>query len=200
MADHAVSAAAGAVVSRLMVVACVVLLSACASLPGQRPILPEPRLAPVAMAVDVAVSQRLCFTLAGSSPPCEPIEARLEIDAQALRLAGFAFGRRVIFLRWDGAHFQEQRAPQLPATVDAGRILRDIQYAYAPLDALQAALSSGWAVVDRGNVRELRFGRTLAVHIRHETMPPWTGAVRLDNRVEGYRLDIEAVADADEPN
>ena len=65
--------------------------------------------------------------------------------------------------------------------------------------ALQAALPEHWRVVDRGNERELRHGRTSAIRIRYATMPPWDGAVRLDNRVEGYRLDIDTVADAREP-
>ncbi len=73
----------------------VLLISACASAPVQRLALPEPRLVPAAMGIDVALSQRLCFTTDQSGQPCEPIEARLEIDATSLRLAGFALGRRV---------------------------------------------------------------------------------------------------------
>ncbi len=175
------------------------MLAGCASVPAQRLTLPEPRLAPAAMAVDLALSQRLCIRRTATEQPCEPIEARLEVDAQALHLAGFALGQRVLVVHWDGARLQTQRTPQLPPSADAERILRDIQYVYAPLAALQAALPEHWRVVDRGNERELRHGRTSAIRIRYATMPPWGGAVRLDNRVEGYRLDIDTVADAREP-
>lgn len=174
----------------------VLLISACASAPVQRLALPEPRLVPAAMGIDVALSQRLCFTTDQSGQPCEPIEARLEIDATSLRLAGFALGRRVLVLHWDGMQLQEQRTPQLPAVVDAARIVRDIQYVYAPRDALQAVLPPEWQVVDRGNERELRFGQASAIRIRYATIPHWKGEVDLDNRVEGYRLAIEAVVDA----
>lgn len=183
--------------SRLIAIALVSLLAACAHAPATPPALPQPRLAPAALALDVSLSQRLRFVHERAGVD-ETLDAQLEIDADALRLAAFALGQRMLSLHWDGERLDAHRGLQLPEAVDAERILRDIEYAYAPTEALQAVLPKGWSVRDRGARRELSHGRSSAIVIDYATMPRWHGAVVLDNRYEGYRLDIETVVDRGE--
>ena len=183
---------------RLSALALVMLLAACAHAPPQRA-LPTPMLAPAALAMEVSLSQRLVFT-SDRGGPIEVLDAQLEIDAQTLRLAGFALGQRVLGLQWDGEELSEQRSPQLPATVAAAQILRDIQLVYAPDTVLQAVLPAGWQVRDHGLRREIAVDGRSAMMIEYATMPRWNGAVTLHNRLEGYRLDIETVADSLESN
>ncbi len=183
---------------RLSAFALLILLSGCAGVRPTAIILPQPRLAPVAMAMDVSLNQRLRFTRSDDTRETMVIDAQLDVDGNVLRLAGFALGRRVLMLVWDGAHLDEQRDRQWPEQVAATQILRDIQYVYAPHEALQSALPEDWRVDERGARRLLRFRDTTAIVIDYATMPRWHGAVRIDNRFEGYRLDIESTtADLD---
>ncbi|MBK6727637.1 MAG: DUF3261 domain-containing protein [Xanthomonadales bacterium] len=175
--------------ARLLVSSLLLALGACASLPRQRVLLPEPRLAPAAMAMDASLVQRLQFTRGDGRT--EVLEAQLEVDAVGLRLAAFALGRRVLWLDWDGARLDEQRAPQLPESVSAAPFLRDLQFAFAPAPTLQAALPPGWQLREDGQRRELWHGGASAMVIAYATMPRWQGTVTLDNRIEGYRLRIE---------
>lgn len=166
------------------------LLAACASLPQHRRQLPQPKLAPAAMAMQASLVQRLRFSRGDGAS--EVLEAQLESDAAGLRLAVFALGRRVLLLDWDGVRLAEQRAPQLPDSVGAAQFLRDLQFTYAPTAALQAALPAGWQLRDDGDRRELLWRGTSAMVIAYATMPRWQGTATLDNRIEGYRLEIES--------
>ena len=171
------------------------LLGACAAIPAARVALPQPRLAPASLAMDVSPGQRLRLSTGGDERAPAVIDAQLDVDAQALRLAGFSFGRRVLMLVWDGVRLDEQRDARWPAQVAAASVLRDIQFVYAPLAELQAAMPPRWRVSESGGRRELRYRGMPAIVIDYATMPRWRGAVHLDNRLEGYRLDIET-ADA----
>lgn len=176
--------------ARLLVSSLLLALGACASLPRQRLQLPQPRLAPAAMAMEASLVQRLQFTRGDGQ--AEVLEAQLEVDAAGLRLAAFALGRRVLWLDWDGVRLDEQRAPHLPETVGAAQFLRDLQFTFAPTAALQAALPAGWQLRDGGDRRELLWRGRSAIVIGYATMPRWQGTVTLDNRIEGYRLEIES--------
>ena len=187
---------------RLIALVVTVLLAACAHHSRARLTLPEPRLAPAAMAMDVSLAQRLTFRAASNDTAAtqRTLDAQLEIDASSLRLAGFAAGRRMLLLNWNGARLDEQRAHGLPASVRGASILRDIQFVYAPHAPLQAALPRDWQLLDTDTQRELTFRGRSAIVIDYATMPRWNGALTLDNRIEGYRLEIESVAAAVESN
>lgn len=154
--------------------------------------LPQPVLAPAALELELALNQRLNLAPRDGNRAPETLDALLEIDADAVRLAGFAMGHRVLAVHWDGASIVEQRAPELPPQVDAARILRDVLYVLAPAPALQAALPEGWRVEDSTTRRDLLRGARLAVRIHYTASPRWTGTIVLDNLAEGYRLDIES--------
>lgn len=173
-------------------------LSACATTPVARVVLPQPRLAPSALAMTVSLSQRLSFEYGDGAAGPQVLDAQLEIDRHSLHLAAFALGQRVLALHWDGERLDEQRGTQLPAAVNATQFLRDLQFVYAPLPALQAAMPEGWRVHDHDSQRELSWHGRSAIVIDYATMPRWQGRVVLGNQLEGYRLSIESVATAAE--
>lgn len=179
------------------------LIGGCATSPPQpRLQIPEPRLAPAAFGATISLAQRLSFERANALPdePARSLDVQLEIDASQLRLAAVAMGQRILTLTWDGSTLDVQRHPQLPAQVDPARVLRDVQYAYWPTAALQAALPQGWTLDDAGERRQLLHAGQTVLSIRYRANPRWAGSAELDNRVEGYRLNIESsVQDAGAP-
>ena len=171
------------------------LVSACAT-PTAAPTLqlPQPRLTPQAMGVNLSVAQRLTVERAPADRPIatRSLDTLLEIDTSSLRLAAFALGQRVLTLSWDGSTLTGERHPLLPAEVDAAYVLRDVQWMYAPVEALRQVLPSGWQLEDSGNQRILRHGEQLVLLIHYDAEPRWNGRSRMENRLEGYSLTIES--------
>ena len=183
----------------LIVLTGLVLVGCASALPPEpRLRLPELKLAPASLGVSVSLAQRLTVKQlpreAGVRAPTaeRSLEVQLEVDASELRLAAFALSQRVLMLRWDGHDLQVQRHLMLPAEVDAARVLRDIQLVYWPLEAVQAALPSGWGVSDAEQRRTLSFEGEPQVVVDYAGLPRWQGRAELDNRLEGYRLSIES--------
>ena len=177
---------------RLIAVLLAVLLTACASQASRPPgiVLPPLRLAPAALGQDLAVQQRLVFRF-GSH--VRELDALLEVDAQAVRLAVQAMGRTGVTLQWDGTQLSEQRASWLPAAVRSERVLDDVQFSLWPADAVRAALPAGWTLAEHGQMRELSHeGR---VWLSRERVNATTLQVR--NLADGYDLTIESVAGGD---
>lgn len=181
---------------RLMAVLVLLMVSACAVPTAPRLQLPQPRLAPQAMAAEISLEQRLTLdrTPNGQNVASSSLDTLLEIDATSLRLAAFALGQRVLTLSWDGTELTTARHPLLPAEVDAAYVLRDVQWMYAPLEALRAVLPAGWSLDESSNqrIRTLSHGETVALVIRYETGSRWTGSSKLENKLEGYSLTIES--------
>ncbi|MEZ4616953.1 MAG: DUF3261 domain-containing protein [Caldilineaceae bacterium] len=138
---------------RLIALLSALLMCACSALPVRRTQLPQPMLSRHT-GTGTGRQPRLSFPHATAAALRKPLDARLEID-EAVRLAGFAMGHRVLAVHWDGTELTQQRAPELPPQVDAARILRDVLYVLAPARALQAALPKGWQVQDSPAHREL---------------------------------------------
>lgn len=175
------------------------LLAACAQAPvAPRLHLPTLQLAPASLGASLSLAQRLTVqqlpeqALRHEAPTEQSLEAQIEIDPQALRLAAFAMNQRVLLLQWDGSALQQQRHTMLPAAVDGARVLRDVQLAYWPAAAIAAALPAGWSVADEGSRRTLAFEGQPQVLIDYSASPRWAGRAELDNRAEGYRLSIES--------
>jgi len=187
------------IVALALALALAVVLAACAQTPvAQRLQLPPLQLSPASFGTSVSLAQRLTVLqlptgAALERPTAEhSIDAQLEIDPDAVRLAAFALNQRVLMLAWDGRALQAQRHLLLPAEVDATRVLRDVQLVYWPLAAVAAALPGGWAVDDAGPQRRLSFEGRTQVQIDYAGTPRWQGRAALDNRLEGYRLTIQS--------
>src|SRR6476646_7254747 len=138
---------------RLMALLALLLLGGCAATVTPQLQLPQPRLAPAAMRISASLEQRLTVerTPVGRPVATRSLDTLLEIDAMGLRMAAFALGQRVLTLAWDGRNLVSERHPLLPAEVDAAYVLRDIQWMYAPLQALQSVLPPGWQLQEVGN-------------------------------------------------
>ena len=146
-----------------------------------------------------SVSQRLTVLRrpAAASEPSGPVgtnhslEALLEIDGRSMRLVAFALGQRVLSLCWDGKHLSQQRHPMLPDAVDGRYVLRDVQWAYGPADALRKQLPNGWQLLEQDGQRSVVQQGQTHLLIRYSGEPHWQARTELDNRLEGYHLIIE---------
>lgn len=154
--------------------------------------LPPLRLPPAALgAARYELSQRLSVTpLQQPDAPPQQVDVQLQLDASGLRLAGFAYGQRVLLMQWDGAALQVQRHPQLPDEVDANRMLRDLCLVFWPAEAVRAALPEGWHWVDADGVQSLQQGDATWLTMRRSGKR----TVEVINTAEGYRLLIESQA------
>lgn len=161
-------------------------LAACAVTPPRAAVpLPELRLAPAALGHELSLQQQLHFSF---GPQQRDLDALLEVDASEVRLAVQALGQSGVRLNWDGERLQQQRAPWLPDAVRGERVLADLQFTLWPAEAVRAALPAPWTLQDKGGVR--RLVRDGAVWLQVERQGG--GRYLLDNRADGYRLQIES--------
>lgn len=124
---------------------CAVLLAGCASLGApdatRSPLL---ALAPAALRCEVAVQQRLTVEVPGR--PAQQLEALLEVDAEAVRLAFFVMGQGMGTLVWDGWQWDKQLSRHWPAQLAPEQVLSDLQLAFWPARAVQRAVQPPWSV------------------------------------------------------
>ena len=173
---------------RLIATVCMaMLLGACAHrAPTPSIALPSLQLAPAALGHELSVQQRLHFQFGRQQ---RDLDALLEVDAQEVRLAVQAMGQTGVRLQWDGHRLQEQRAAWLPPAVRSARVLDDLQFSLWPTDAVRAALPADWQLQDDGVTRRLsRDGHDWLVLTRVSPQ-----RLQLDNRAEGYQLEIESL-------
>lgn len=121
------------------------LLPGCASLgapdSARSPLL---ALAPAALRCEVAVQQRLTVEVPGR--PAQQLEALLEVDAEAVRLAFFVMGQGMGTLVWDGWQWDKQLSRYWPAQLAPEQVLSDLQLAFWPARAVQRAVQPPWSV------------------------------------------------------
>ncbi|MDN3576319.1 DUF3261 domain-containing protein [Chitinimonas viridis] len=190
---------------RRLIATAALLLAACASTPEPRSAMPALRLAPAAFGSSVSLAQRLTLERVENRLPGKReetprvLEALLEIDPSTVQLAGIALGQRVLTLSWDGQDLQQNRHPKLPAEVDGGRVLRDVQLAYWPAESIRQALPAGWVLLDDQGLRQLQQDGVTALSVRYSANPRWAGDAVLENQREGYRLQIESRLQSTEP-
>lgn len=102
-------------------------------------------LSPAALGCAAAVQQRLSVTPPGESP--RELDALLEVDTTALRLALLNMGQMVGTLSWDGAHLEPQLSRWWPAQLKPEQVLSDLQLAFWPEDAIAKALPAPWTLM-----------------------------------------------------
>lgn len=186
---------------RVIVLTLLLCLAACAASPRGPVQLPNPHISPAAMQMDVSVAQRLSFDRGEQGAVTPLIDAQLEVDASAIRFAGFATGQRVLTFIWDGRSIVEQRSAQLPEHVRAEHILRDFQFVCSPAAALRAALPGTWRVEESAGVRLIsaRDQESAVIEIRYAGDSCTSGSVQMRNRVERYVLTVESADVNTEP-
>lgn len=141
---------------RLLVAALgALLLAGCASTGSIQPAARTPllALAPSALGCSIAVQQRLTVEQPGK--PAQQIDALLEVDPQAVRLAFFLMGQGMGTMVWDGSRWDNQLSRYWPVQLAPEQVLSDLQLAFWPALALQQAVQAPWQVKSSTNGRRL---------------------------------------------
>ncbi|WP_295363445.1 DUF3261 domain-containing protein [Arenimonas sp.] len=172
---------------RLTTLLLVALLSACAGAPP-RPAagtvdLPMLGLAPSALPGGLVREQRLVFE---HGERRDAVDALVEVDAHAVRVVLHQQGQVVLRMHWDGERLDQQRDPGLPDSLDAARVLTDLQLVHWPAAAITTALPAGWHLDEGPGRRDLWQGAQQVLAIEY----PAAGEARLHNHRLGYRLTV----------
>ena len=174
---------------RLSLLCVVAALAGCAS----TPLLPARlglRLPPSALGTSISLQQQLRVEREGR---IDLLEAALEVDDEHVGMIGLAMGQRVMSLDYDGRTLKSWRHVLLPEQVRGEDVLEDIQLTYWPVDAIRAALPTGWRVEEQGMRRMLWSDDTQVMVIDYSTEPRWGGTVALSNLRYQYKLTIQSV-------
>jgi len=160
-------------------------LTACASfwLSGGLPLL---KMAPEALGIQT-VEQRSVISWPGRQKALEMV---LDIHDGKLTVIGLALGARLFSFDYDGEKIVETQP--LPNNLSASRIINDTLIAYAPLDALRAALPTGWTVFDKQGTRQVFLDEALNISIHYPEGLPWQGRVVLDNHALRYQVTFDS--------
>jgi Protein of unknown function (DUF3261) len=188
-------------VKRLASITVVLLVSACATrAPTATPTSSTaskgaqdwPLLAPATLGHAAQVRQILH---AAYQSHTVDLQCVVTVEGEHLTVVGLnTIGLRAFKVTYDGVRIDEQRAPQVPAFVDANRLLEDLQLAFWPLPALQTAFApAGWTVVEPfAGTRRLLRDDALIAEVHYAGADPWTGRIWLANFRDRYSLSIES--------
>jgi hypothetical protein len=160
-------------------------LTACASfwLSGGLPLLKIP---PATLGAQT-VEQRTTIAWPGKQKTLETV---LDIQGSTMTVIGLAFGARLFSFDYDGEKITETQP--MPGGLSSRRIVNDLLLAYAPLDALRAALPTGWAVHEKEGARQVFLDGTLNISIHYSESLPWQGRAVLDNHALNYQLTLDS--------
>ena len=173
---------------RVGLLLCVLLVSACAIKAPRRAADEsfELRLMPVSLGHELALQQQLSFSFGKES---RTVDALLEVNSDSVQLVVQTLGQSALRLSWDGHRLDQKRAPWLPPSLRGERVLSDLQLTYWPVEAIRAALPTGWQLIEEGNERQLRQGDQLVETVRF-TAPDH---IEIVQHRENFRMSIVSV-------
>jgi hypothetical protein len=166
------------------------LLSACAALPPP-PAAELSLLPPASLGASRSVEQVLHAAHGAREAALQCI---VDIVPERLRVVCLsALGQRVFTLEQTAGELHAEREPFAPEQLAPQHILADMQLAYWPLDAVQAAAADGVRVLEpRAGLRRLQRGERIVAEVHYADADPWNGRLWLVNLEHGYSLDIRS--------
>ncbi|PTU31404.1 hypothetical protein CJD38_08660 [Stenotrophobium rhamnosiphilum] len=120
----------------------------------------------------------------------------VDVSPERMRVIALnALGLRLFSISAENGKTTVERAPGVPEQVQPEQILRDIQFCYWPIAALQAGMKgTPWEVTEpfAGTRRLKRDGRLIAeVHYAQSGKDLWRGHLWLSNFEYGYSLAVD---------
>jgi hypothetical protein len=123
------------------------------------------------------------------------LDCVVNVDAEHLTVIGLLpSGPRVFTVGYDGRQVSMEKSRNIPETLHPELLLNDLQLAFWPRDALQAALEkTPWRVTEPDpRTRRLTRNSRLVSEVHYATADPWTGRVWLVNFERGYSITIDS--------
>ncbi|WP_345797005.1 DUF3261 domain-containing protein [Castellaniella sp. MT123] len=185
---------------RLFVLICLLLLSACASVPdgvhpaawlkpGVRVSLPQAGLTPAIQAHQLLTSRYREREHA--------LMVVLDADARRLSLVGLSMvGVRLFTVQYDERGLQARQEIVAPGLPPAAQVLSDIMLSYWPVAAWQAVLPAGWHLVDEGLQRQLLDPQgEVVTRVDYEEASGGRRPVQVRQTAFGYEIHIRNLDD-----
>jgi len=124
------------------------------------------------------------------------MQCAVDVAPQRMQVVALsAMGLRLFGVTVENGQTTVERAPGVPEQIQPEQILRDIQFCYWPLAALQAGYQgTSWEVSEpfAGTRRLKRDGRLIAeVHYSKPGTDPWRSRLWLTNFEYGYSLAVD---------
>lgn len=156
------------------------------SIAAEAEMLPLLRLSP--KWIEKAFSEQQQLIVTGPHGERRELQAMLEIDSAAVRLALVHWGGVLARLSWDGEQLDVQRSPHLPSDVQPERVLSDLQLSLWPLPAIEQALPKDWTVaITAEGARLLRYKEVDKVKV--SALPE--GLLELYYIDSGWKLQVK---------
>jgi Protein of unknown function (DUF3261) len=177
----------------LLVLSC--LVASCASTPMQKsaPVTESWRpLPPSTLGAVRGANQRL---RAAYGKEEISLDCVVNVDAEHLTVIGLLpAGPRVFTVGYDGRQVSMEKSRNIPETLHPELLLNDLQFAFWPREALQAALEkTPWRVTEPDpRTRRMTRDSKLVAEVHYATADPWTGRVWLVNFERGYSITIDS--------
>ncbi|ATO35431.1 hypothetical protein DZA65_04376 [Dickeya dianthicola] len=182
--------------AKLILMAAVLLLSACAGKPsdprpqawlkpGVKVTLPAPGISPT-----VEQQQLLTGSYQGKQ---QSLLVMLQADPRQLSLVGLSsLGIRLFRITYDAAGVHTEQSLVLPELPPASQVLADIMLSHWPLSVWQKQLPAGWTLNDDGDTRRLRDNHgELIVEIRYRQRNNQREPVSVKHLAFGYHIVIQ---------
>jgi hypothetical protein len=179
-----------------------ILLAACRTAPpgaSARPDGGAPDGGQPALAPPDAVGTRSATQVIHAAYGARSVVLRTVIETAPGRLdvvGVTATGQRVFSAHYDGQSIDARKSAFVPAGLDPGRVLADMQLALWPLPAVQAAFRErGLNVTEPfAGLRRLTRGDALLAEVHYATGDPWAGRLWFVNFEFDYSLTIDTSA------
>lgn len=125
-------------------------------------------------------------------------EAMITANRKNMKIALMALGMKVWSIDYDGMVITEERGEQVPETLQAQYLMRDIALVYWPASSLKGQLKD-WNLVENASSRQIFAPDSItpAVTITYQNSAKERGSegnVILENHLHHYRLMIQSSA------
>lgn len=125
-------------------------------------------------------------------------EAMITANRKNMKIALMAMGMKVWSIDYDGMVITEERGEQVPETLQAQYLMRDIALVYWPASSLKGQLKD-WKLVENASGRQIFAPDSItpAVTITYQNSEKEQGSegnVILENHLHHYRLMIQSSA------
>jgi hypothetical protein len=172
------------------------MLCGCASLGAPPPSNSTPPRAPLSAASLGRTRSAQQIVRAAFGDKEATMQCAVDVGPERVQVIALnAVGLRLFSVKAENGQSTVERAPGVPEQIQPEQILRDIQFCYWPLAALQAGFrGTAWEVSEpfAGTRRLKRDGRLIAeVHYSKPGSDPWGNRLWLANFEYGYSLAVE---------
>ncbi|MGL4768072.1 MAG: DUF3261 domain-containing protein [Formosimonas sp.] len=176
---------------RRLIIAAAMWLTACATLPNTPPAaVNDPfllTLPPSSLQQNLQLNQQMTIAYNGQS---HDLDALFETTPTQVQLALIKFGRRVLTLRYDGAHLEVNKDFLVPQEIKPEQILSDVQLVFWPYESIAQQLPKGYTLIDSAQTRTLSLNGEPLYQIRYSTQNPRWQRIELSHLKHHYTMII----------